>query len=63
MNIHINTLRYRIDKVKDITGKNIAVANDYHELFWAMVIADLEGLTSPEWNVNMFTNMNIEEIR
>lgn len=62
MNIHINTLRYRIDKVKDITGKNVALANDYHELFWAMVIADLEGLTSPEWNLNLLINLKNKEI-
>lgn len=61
MNIHINTLRYRIDKVRNITGKNVTVANDYHELFWAMVIADLEGLTKCEWNISFFSDMKSEE--
>lgn len=62
MNIHINTLRYRLDKIYDITGKNIAVSNDYHELFLAMVIADLEGLTKSEWNLNLFAKIKFEKI-
>lgn len=43
MHVHVNTLRYRLDKIKEITGKSFFITKDKHEMIVAMLIGQMEG--------------------
>lgn len=49
LRIHVNTVRYRLEKLKDITGKNIYATKDKRSLILAAVVADLENIIKEDW--------------
>ena len=52
LHIHVNTLRYRLEKLREITGKNINDTKHKRELVFVSVIADLENFISDDWRID-----------
>lgn len=49
LQIHVNTLRYRLEKIYDITGLDMNIPKDNIQLAFAVAIADLENITNSDW--------------
>lgn len=52
LHIHVNTLRYRLEKLREITGKNINDTKHKRELVFVSVIADLENFINDDWRID-----------
>jgi purine catabolism regulator len=48
--VHRHTLRYRMRKVEELTGRDLASARDRMEFFLALRARDLLGSAQPEWH-------------
>ena len=46
MHVYVNTLRYRLDKIKEIIDKSFFITKDKHEMIVAMLIGQMEGSIS-----------------
>ena len=42
MHVYVNTLRYRLDKIKEIIDKSFFITKDKHEMIVTMLIGQIE---------------------